>query len=61
MIKRISTLILIFITGGIAFINLSYIKFGGPQHYDGGWTRFGIAIFLAIFFGFCNLALKEGK
>lgn len=51
MLKKIGFIFLVFMAGSVASINLCYIKYGIPAHYDGGWIKFIFACFLAIVFG----------
>lgn len=51
LFKRIGAMALIFVAGGIAFMNLSQMRYGFPVHYQGSWIKVGIACSIAVFFG----------
>lgn len=51
MLTKIGLLFSVFMAGAVAALNLSYIKYGVPLHYNGGWGNFTFACFLALVFG----------
>jgi hypothetical protein len=52
ILKRIGLLCIVFLAGGITFVNLSAIKHGVPMHYDANLGKIAFAVLLAIVFGY---------
>ncbi len=48
MLKRCACLFIVFACGGMVGINLAWIKYGIPTHYDGGWHNVALAALLGI-------------
>jgi len=44
-------LFLVFLAGGVTFLNLSVLKYGVPTHYEASWFNICVASLLAIVFG----------
>lgn len=53
-LKRIGYLCLIFLAGGVTYMNLS-VMYGAPAHYNANWGKVVFALLLAIFFGYCAI------
>ena len=51
MLTKIGLLFSVFMAGAVASLNLSYIRYGIPLHYNGWWGKFALACFLALVFG----------
>ena len=57
--KRIGSLMVVFVAGGICMGNLLWLQYGSPVHYEGGWHKVAISVLVAIWMG--GLAIKESK
>lgn len=57
--QRIVFAVVIFLAGAVTSMNLSYIVYGFPSHYEGGWGKFIFAIVFAILAGM--LLVKPDK
>ena len=44
-------LLLVFICGGVAAINLSGLMYGIPPHYEAAWWKVGLACLFGVVFG----------
>jgi len=52
MFRKVGSIVIVFLAGGIAFINLFLLKYGGgPDHYTYGWHKVYFAVGLGILFG----------
>lgn len=51
-LKQCGCAFVIFMAGGNTFLNLSYLKYGYPAHFEGNWIKIiascAIAVFLTI-------------
>jgi len=56
--KRIASTVMVFIAGGVAACNLAFLKYGIPEHFDGGWGQFGFACLLGCAFGVAAVTRK---
>jgi len=51
LLKKILSIFLIFLAGGVTVANLSYLRYHVPSHYHGSWIKVACACCLAIIFG----------
>ena len=60
MIKKAICLMMVFLGGMITGTNLFLLQHGiEDTHYETGWWKVGLAIFLAIFFGYLAIAEEQ--
>jgi len=59
MAKRIAATVMVFIAGGVASCNLTFLKYGIPGHFDGGWVQFVFACLLGCFFGAAAITTEK--
>ncbi len=60
ILKKGICAMMIFLSGGMTFINLSYIKFGSPfPHGKGSWIKVVIHCMVSIYF--TALLIRIGK
>ena len=55
--SRLFSIVMVFLSGGVCFLNLSAIKYSEPAHYEASWGNVLMAITFACFFG-VEAALK---
>lgn len=44
--------LLVFMSGGICYLNISGMLFGFPEHYNGGWHKAVFAALIGIIFAY---------
>lgn len=53
--KRAFFMFMVFLAGGVVFINLVVLKFGEPSHYDASWEKVVFITLLALYFGYAAI------
>jgi hypothetical protein len=58
--QSIFHIVVIFGLGGVAFLNLSHMKYGIPMHYESSWLNVVICVSLAVLNGMPLIKRKRG-
>lgn len=49
-LKKCGCAFVVFMAGGNTFLNLFYLKYGYPTHFDGSWRKIIISCIIATVF-----------
>lgn len=50
-LKKMLWVFMVFLAGLVCSINLTWLKYGIPEHYDGSWAKVGLALVFGVGFG----------
>ena len=50
-LKRMVACCLVFLAGMVFMMQINWLRYGTPEHYNGGWGKLILALGLAVFFG----------